>query len=366
MKILTLLFTYNTSLNDWLDNGTIDRELLIYTKLLKYFDKIYFITYGLDDKKLQSKLPSNIIILPKKYPLPNFLYSLIIPFAYRKELKEITWVKTNQIIGSWTAVLIKLLFRKKINIRTGYTESLFTIDRNILKQKIIWLLELCVYKFANFATVTSIHQRDFLNKLYSTKNVHVISNGIDTELFKPLSKEEKSPTNSLNLLSVGRLHKEKNFVNLVKALVSLPNIHLTIVGTGELKTKLHTLQDTYNLNITFIDKVPNAQLPKIYTAADIYIQPALYEGNPKTILEAMSCGLPIIATDITGINNVLTHKKTGYLCNIDTKSIKNAIITLKNDLATQKKLGKNARKYILKNYDLNIILKKEISLYKKY
>ena len=365
MKILTLLFTYNTSFEDWESNGSVDRELAIYTKLSKYFDKVYFITYGEKDKKYQKRLPSNIILLPKKYPVPNSLYSLLIPFAYKRELKKSSWIKTNQIMGSWTAVLIKLFLIKKIAIRTGYTESLSLVSKNYLKKSLIWLIEFIAYKFSDTAIVTSKHQQDYLKKQYHLKNIHVIPNGIDTELFKPINTT-KNDSIVTNLLFIGRLHKEKNVINLIKSLKGIKRIKLLVIGNGHLQKEVLELKNEYNINITLIDKVPNNTLPDVYTKADIYIQPSLYEGNPKTILEAMSCGLPVISTDVDGINNVITHKQNGYLCQINSNSIRTAILSLRNNTKLKEKIGGNARKYILENYNLDNILKKEIKLYKKY
>ncbi len=364
MKILTLFFTYGTSLEDWSKNGSLDREINIYKKFLNYFDKIYFITYGMNDLRYASKLPENIIILPKKIATNNFLYSLLIPILYRKEITESTWLKTNQMLGSWTAVLAKLFFRKKFALRTGYTESLSVVGKNFFRKKLIAFIELLAYKSANFSIVTSIHQKDYVAKKYNITNIHVIPNGIDTEIFKPLEKKDAST--KTKLLFVGRLHPEKNLLNLIAAIKDLKNTKLTIIGKGELKNDILALKGKFSLDLEIIESVPNSELPKIYNDADIYIQPSLYEGNPKTILEAMSCGLPVIATDVSGINTIINHKKNGYLCKIDTPSIINAILEVVNNIALRKSIGIAARKYIENNYAIDQIINNEINSYKKY
>jgi glycosyltransferase involved in cell wall biosynthesis len=362
MKILTLFFTYDISYKVWHTNGSADREINIYTKLLNHFDKVYFITYGKDDAKFQEYLPKNIIILPKKYPVPNYLYSFLIHFAYRKEIKQSTWLKTNQILGSWSAILAKIFFKKRLIVRTGFTESMALVNKNFLTNTIVTFIEFIAYKFANISIVTSYHQKSYLQKRYGVQNIHIVPNGIDINIFKPLniSLENKR---TINLLFVGRLYKEKNVINLVKSLINIPNIKLTMIGNGNLKNEILVLQKKYALNITMIPKVMNSELPKIYAAADIYIQPSLYEGNPKTILEAMSCGLPVIATDVAGINNVIEHKNTGFLCDTGSAGINYAITELIQNTELRKNIGKCARNYITQNYDLNKTLAREISLY---
>lgn len=367
MKILSILFTYNTSLEDWEKNGSLDRELNIYKKLLSYFDKIYLITYGSNDLVFQKQMPENVRILPKKYSLHNLLYSFLIPFVHKKIIKKSSWIKTNQMLGSWTAVLIKILFKKKIFVRTGYTESLSYVDKNIFRKILIYTVEYIAYRTADISSVTSKQQTEYIKRKYKPKNIHTLRNGIDIKLFKPIKKKGSSNKSAeTKLLFIGRLHKEKNIVNLIKALRNLEYISIKIIGGGPLKNKIKQLSQTCNINATFINKIPNSQLPKIYNEADIYIQPSLYEGNPKTILEAMACGLPVIASQTTGINNIIKHKQTGFFCQKEPGSIKKAILTLQNNQKLREKIGRNARQYIIKNYNLSDIIKKEIALYKKY
>ncbi len=362
MKTLTLIFTYNTSLEDWFANGSADREIAIYSTLLTYFDKIYFITYGDYDKDLQERLPKGIVVLPKKYRVHNLLYSLLIPFIYKKQLLATTFVKTNQMMGSWVAVLIKVILHKRIVIRTGYTESLFLISKGVIAKKLIVLLERISYAFADIAIVTTNTQRDYLMRRYNASAINVVPNGIDTTLFTLAN----APVNTqpLPLLFVGRLHQEKNVLNLVEALRGIEDIALTIIGDGPLKDAIVKIKEAHNLPIKLIARVPNAQLPTMYTSAAVYIQPSVHEGNPKTILEAMSCGLPVIATDVDGINNIITHNDTGYLCDLSPASIRNAILALRDDKRLRERLGDNARNYILKRYDIRKTIGKEIDIYK--
>lgn len=362
MKILTLFLTYGISLEDWDKTGTLEREANVYGKLLKYFDKIFFITYGKNDLKYAQKLPSGIVILPKKIGIGNFLYSFVVPLLYRKELKESNWLKTNQMLGSWSAVLTKIFFRKKLAVRTGFTESSSFIGKNYLKRKVVEIMEYIAYKFADVSIVTSDFQKDYISRKYRIKNIFVIQNGINIHAFKP--SEEKIHSGKKQLLFVGRLHPEKNIENLLLAIKDIPNVKLTMIGQGELEKYVLTFKTKNNLDLEIIPKIYNSELAKFYNKADIYIQPSIYEGNPKTILEAMSCGLPVIGSDVTGINNIIKNGYTGCLCKVDDKSIKDAIINLVGDYRLSKEMGKNARKFIEDNYDLDKIIEKEIDLYK--
>lgn len=83
--------------------------------------KYIFFTYGNSgDLKYQNVLNKNIEILPKKWKIPSKLYSLLFPLLYRKELKTVDILKTNQMNRAIAAVLTKWFYRKKLIIRCGY------------------------------------------------------------------------------------------------------------------------------------------------------------------------------------------------------------------------------------------------------
>lgn len=358
---LALFFTYGTSIADWERSGSLDREISIYTRLALHFDTIYFLTYGSDDIQYADRLPRNIVILPKKIRIHNAPYSLLLPFLYRENLRSCDWFKTNQMLGSWGAVIAKKLFGAKLLLRTGYTESLSPIGKNSFRRAVTHLIETFAYKYATTSIVTSEEQKEYLARTYDARNIHVIPNGIDTDHFTPI--KDKLAGKKTRLLFVGRLHPEKNLLNLLDAIRELP-VQLLMVGKGPLEPNIRKRADDLGIDIKIIPSIPNSKLPAVYNAVDIYIQPSLYEGNPKTILEAMSCRLPVIATNVRGINSVIRHGKTGFLCETDSTSIQNAIVTLATDPKQRKHLANNARKTIETDYAMMKCVTKEISLYK--
>jgi glycosyltransferase involved in cell wall biosynthesis len=358
---LTLFFTYGTALADWEQNGSLDREISIYGRIAAHFETVYFVTYGHDDKRLSDRLPKNIIILPKKIALPNVLYSLLIPILFQKELRSCDWLKTNQMLGSWSAVLAKLLFGNKLLLRTGYTESLSPIGKNSFRRAVTHLVETLAYKYATTSVVTSEEQKEYLATTHDARNIHVIPNGIDTDRFSPI--KDKSTGKKTRLLFVGRLHPEKNLLNLLDAIRELP-VQLLMVGKGPLEPNIRKRANDLDIDLEITPSIPNSELPATYSAADIYIQPSLYEGNPKTILEAMSCGLPVIATDVKGINTIIQHKENGYLCTTNPSSIREAVTALIHDPNSRLIFGNNARIYIKNNYDMMDMINTELKIYK--
>ena len=367
-KNLGLFFTFGVSLEDWFNNGSAFREINYYNALGKNFNKIYWFTYGINDQKFQRELPEKIVICQKKINLPNPLYSILLPFLYYKKLKTTSYLKTNQIWGSWTALIAKLLFRKPLLLRSGYTLSLSYPEnhKTNLKKLIHGAIEKLAYSYFDKAAVTSQKQKKHLTKIYKLKaqKISVLHNPINTKIFKP-GKSKIKQDKKLKLLYVGRLSKEKNLLSLLKAIKEIKNIDLTIIGRGKFKRHLETYSKKHKLPITFIKKVDNKKLPLCYNNADIYIQTSFYEGCPKTILEAMSCGLACLGTDVRGINEVIKHNYNGWLVKTNHKSIKQGIIKLMNDEKLRKRLGKNARQTIEEKYSLEKILGQEIKIYDK-
>ena len=86
---------------------------------------------------------------------------------------------------------------------------------------------------------------------------------------------------------------------------------------------------------------------------------SLFEGHPKALIEAMSCGLPVIGSNVPGIQDIIGHKKNGYLCETSVESIQSAIqFVLSND-TLKTNIAKNARQFVEDNYALPIIYDRE-------
>ena len=123
---ILLLFTYGVSLSIWNKMGIISREISLYKALCEKNVEYSFLTYGSDDDKKYLNILNGIEIIPIKKHLkskiPKFHYvkSIYLPLKLRNIFKKIDIIKTNQIIGSWFALTIKILFRKKLIIRGGY------------------------------------------------------------------------------------------------------------------------------------------------------------------------------------------------------------------------------------------------------
>jgi glycosyltransferase involved in cell wall biosynthesis len=366
---VVLFFTYGVSIKSWVNAGILSREIKIYKELCKNGVEVLFVTYGdASDRQWQSELGS-IKLLPvyediskSKIKTIEFLKTFLIPFKFRDELQSGDIFKTNQVFGSWVAVLSKLIFKKPLLVRCGYEFYDFTIRQNssFIFRKFAYIVSFFAYKQATKINVATELDQLFVNKIFSVelKNIHIFPNWIDIELFSRYEYSRK------NLLFVGRLNKQKNLPLLFKALKGT-GFELDIAGEGELHDSLKLEASKLQIKVNFLGVVDNDQLYKLYNTHSIFILCSKYEGNPKTMLEAMSCGSAVIGTNVTGICNIINNGENGLLVNENYIELREAICSLSSDSGMRESLGRNARKSIVKNNSLKCLIQKELELYRE-
>ncbi|HLP86287.1 MAG TPA: glycosyltransferase family 4 protein [Candidatus Paceibacterota bacterium] len=355
--------TRGMSLSKWGSIGMLAREIKPYQKLAEYFNKIYIFTYGDNKDKTYSDLfPLNVEIVTKPKFMPVLMYSFLLPFIHSKKLKNTHIIKTNQMDGSWSAVISKKLFNLKLVVRCGY-EWLDTIEKlkkSFFKKTTACYAEKFAYNNADRIILTGEESKNFVTGRFSidSNKIKIIPNYINIDLFKPLN----IPKEQNRIIFIGRLEKEKNLINLFYGVKGL-DVKLVVVGDGSLRAQLEDIANKEGINVIFKGNIPQSSIPEELNKSEIFILPSLYEGNPKVLLEAMSSGLACIGTDVQGINSIIKDGEDGVISQTDPISIKNAIIKLINDKELRDKIGINARKRIEQNNSFDIFIEKELSIY---
>jgi glycosyltransferase involved in cell wall biosynthesis len=161
-------------------------------------------------------------------------------------------------------------------------------------------------------------------------------------------REDPEPSTKapLGLLFVGRISPEKGLSHLLKAVAQLvsvnESVHLCVVGAGSLEEQLHIQAAELNIAAcaNFLGYVSErGDLLELYREADVFILPSLEDQQPKVLLEAMSQGLPIIATRVGGIPSMIEDSKNGLLVSpADAEAIVEAIKKLKSDPSLRRRL----------------------------
>jgi glycosyltransferase involved in cell wall biosynthesis len=206
--------------------------------------------------------------------------------------------------------------------------------------------------------------REFMErKLRVKREVKLIHVGVDTTLFRPMEPTGGYlPDGQLKILTVARLHNYKGLEYLIVAMQSLkdpmPEAKLYILGKGPEEEKLKTRVKKLGLDgrIVFVEKpIPNYEMPQLYGACDIYVQPSIIEPYGIAVLEAMACGKAVIGTRVGGMLDTIKNGKTGFLvAPKNAEEIADRIMILKNE-DKRDEMGKKARKWVVENFDWRVI-----------
>ena len=176
--------------------------------------------------------------------------------------------------------------------------------------------------------------------------VPVIYNGID--LSRCVPKTTYEPGETVTILHVGRFDVPKNHPGLLEAfrllLETHPECRLRLVGDGELRPDMEKLAREKGIAdfVEFCGMQSNVY-PYLHDA-DIFTLPSIYEGNPMTIIEAMGTGLPIVASRVGGIPDMISDGESGLLVEPEPQSICTDLTRLVGDAALRQRLGLAARK----------------------
>jgi glycosyltransferase involved in cell wall biosynthesis len=185
-----------------------------------------------------------------------------------------------------------------------------------------------------------------------------LPNVIDTEEFCPLNK----PTHGdWNIISVGRLVPSKRFDRFIDTIAQVRAktdacVKGVVVGSGPLELELKKRAKALGLNDGAIEfrAAASADMAAIYQRASLLLLTSDYEGTPNVVLEAMSCGVPVIAGAISGLTDLIQSGTTGVLVSpTDTNGYSDAVLRLMQSHEIREDIRRNARTYIQAHHSLS-------------
>jgi glycosyltransferase involved in cell wall biosynthesis len=198
------------------------------------------------------------------------------------------------------------------------------------------------------------------------KKISVIHNGVDTTLFVPRASEKIA--DKKQILWVGRHVPGKGVEYLIEAFSlvqkKIPGTHLVLVGVGPEKMAIEDRIRKLHLqsSVTFIDYLDNTELPGIYKNSDVFVLPSLMEGVPRTILEAMACGVPVVTTNLPHLVGIVDGAGL-VVPPKDPALLSNAILTILEDASLAEKMGRRGRNRIEREYSWEDTVAKTLTSY---
>jgi glycosyltransferase involved in cell wall biosynthesis len=207
-----------------------------------------------------------------------------------------------------------------------------------------------------------------------TNKVTVIPNGIDLDDFRHVPTRSQTrkmlglPTDVLVVGSVGRPRPVKGFHLLLQAYIAIekrfPDSRLVLVGNGPDEERLKGMAVATGLQHKIIFLNDRQDIPSVLQAFDLFVLPSIWEGMPNVLLEAMAASLPILATQVGGVAELLQPNQAGILVPPgDLHALTEAMAFLLANPELRKDLGNHARAWVETAYEIRNSVDKVESLY---
>jgi glycosyltransferase involved in cell wall biosynthesis len=185
--------------------------------------------------------------------------------------------------------------------------------------------------------------------------LHLLPNVVDTKLFQPRAPQI---ADTVTLLAVGRMTAEKRFDLFINALAALQQgaerpVKGLLVGDGPLRRQLEEQARQLHLTsetLEFRGRV--AEMKTIYQEADALVLTSDYEGTPNVVLEAMAAGLPIVATPVGDLPEIVRHGKHGFLLTQSANQLVETLLPLLSNPHLRIEMGRQARAHVVAQYSL--------------
>lgn len=228
-------------------------------------------------------------------------------------------------------------------------------------------------KYASLIASTSRCMAEQTRKMAGEREIIVTPFGVDTEQFRSLFIKRKD---HFIIGTVKTLSYKYGIDMLIRAfrlfldqLDETKHIHLVIYGEGEQKQELMELCEILGISeqVYFKGYIPNTKVPEAFNGMDIACFGSRWESESFGVaaVEAMACGIPVIATKVAGFREVMEHGETGYLVPIDdSETMAIYMMKLYRDRELREQLGENGRKRVERLYDWNQCVEIMIKSYK--
>lgn len=208
------------------------------------------------------------------------------------------------------------------------------------------------------------------SSLLKKSNISTIPNGINTNNFEPIEKEEAK--NDLDLTS------DKPVL-----LIGAINLKYPYKGASYLPDVLNEIKDSVqilifgrsipeeikklNISYKYLGYINQKEMVAAYSASDLYLMPSVEDTFPKTVIEAMSCKIPIVCFDSSGPKEIVDHMKNGYKAKpyVTKDLIEGVKYILSLSKADYAKMCRSAREKVVNNYDINLIADQYVNCYEE-
>ena len=365
--VLGLLPSIRGGLGELAKSGQHSRFIQGYLKpYARIFEEVRYFSYlheSLYDYTNDAELLAKARLFPGGGWHP-WLYAFFMPFRYSHQFRSCTVLRVFQITGVIPALVAKRLFGIPFVTTYGFWYSQLARSRTTG-----WLhrrVAAAGLAAADAVIVTTPELKADVVARVGVSKVHLIPNGVNTELFRPAAPTSRPVK---NVLYIGRFSEEKNLAALVTAAAKLASrfpLRLTFIGAGSLRAELGARAAALGVAAEFVGVVDHRNLPARYRQADAFVLPSFTEGHPKVLIEAMASGLPCVVSDCAGNRALVRDGETGLLFDPRNPDVLAAALErVLGDEPLAAALGRRAREVIVREYDLAVLVEREIRVLKQ-
>lgn len=288
-------------------------------------------------------------------------------FLYRKR-NQYTIIHCHilQEFQSIVAILFKLLFKKKVVVKMS--SSGLTSDLSLMKGSLAGKITLRLLKKADrIISLCSQSTAELLECGFPSGMVVEIPNGVDGTIFSGTGAR-KAPAQRI-ITFVGRFDSFKGVEYLIEAFKQVldrkRDVMLKLVGSGVLEEQLRHRAAALGIERKVIFRGWQEDIAAELSMTDIFVLPSLSEGMSNVLLEAMACGLPVVATAAGGTFDVIRHRVNGIVVPPrDPSALGNALVELLENGTLARGLGAEARRTVEERYELAQVTDCYLELYK--
>ena len=304
-----------------------------------------------------------------------FVTLLSVSEHQKSQIIYVHWVLPSGLVAAWVAAIRKIPFVISVHGSDIYMAQSNWLFRTVASS---------IFKRASAVTACSPELRQSAIAMRAPKTTLLLPYGADAEVFHPapypLENRRVFGWSEIEIVvaSLGRLVYKKGFNILISALPEIvsrfPGVRLVVGGEGPLREELVREADRLGISnhVSFMGRIPWDHVQEFLASADIFVLPSIkdkygnVDGLPNVLLEAMSCGIPVIASDIGGITMAVENGRTGMVVpSGDSHALANAIVSLAEAPDKRKEIGQAARRSIVDNFSWNSVVLKLVDLFEQ-
>ena len=308
------------------------------------------------------------------YPLHIWVHGTFVNSLFRKLESKFDLVHLHSPVvpplKSTKPIITTVHTPMKIDAKHHEVIDFFSLAERIQSSFFSPPIESKVFKISNLITSVSCSVANEL-KTYglNPQKIIVVGNGVDEETFIPFNKDRSSEK---YVLYTGNLHARKGIFDLLQCAEYVCRINrqvrFVVVGKGPFSRELDKQICKKGMQNKFIrlGHVGRSELIRLYQNSTVHVVPSHYEGLPTVLLEAMSCGIPVVATDVGGNSEAISSGINGFIVPPkQPKAMGDLIVRLLNDDILRERIGKAARKTVEEKYTWDKIAENIFQCYKK-